>query len=382
MQRILVTRIRLCGFLAVACVLSSATLRALPNRPLGNGTLTGTVTDSLGAPIFDAEIELVGLGNRTETDEAGAFRFTGLSSGRVVVRARRLGFAPASVEVQVADESSGNVVLRLAPLAAALPTVVVRVNKVNYTGRLAGYYERLEHRSAGYFITRDMIDRENPRTLSQLLQNVPGMSLVRNRGGQAGVRMRGRNCWPLVWLDGTPMPAGEVDLNGFPPSTLHGIELYLGSTTAPMRYTFTRDLSSCGTILLWSRGPDTDPVTDTPKPRWDLASMVASLSVFTADQVDRRAVLDSTRPLQIQYPASLFAAGVKGLVIAEFVVDTLGRVEDGTIGIVSSTNALFSEGVRVALAQAVYVPALKQGHAVRQLVQQPFDFNAHERRNR
>lgn len=382
MQNGLVTRIRLYGFLAVACVLSSAPLHALSNRPTGNGTLTGTVTDSLGAPIFDVEIELVGLGNRTSTDQAGAFRFTGLSSGRVVVRARRLGFAPASIEVQVADEGSGNVVLRLAPLAAALPTIVVRQSRVNYTGRLAGYYDRLEHRSAGYFITRDQIDRENPRTLGQLLQKVPGMSLVRNRGGQSGVRMRGRNCWPLVWIDGTPMAAGEVDLDGFPPSTIHGIELYLGSTTAPMRYTFNRDLSSCGTILLWSRGPDTDPVVDTPKPRWDLASMVASLSVFTADQVDRRAEPDANRPLQIQYPASLFAAGVKGLVIAEFVVDTLGKVEDGTIGIVSSTNSLFSEGVRVALAQATYIPALRKGHTVRQLVQQPFDFDAHERKSR
>ena len=54
MQKTVVTRIRLCGLLAVACVLSSATLRALPDSPPGNGTLTGTVTDSLGAPIFDA----------------------------------------------------------------------------------------------------------------------------------------------------------------------------------------------------------------------------------------------------------------------------------------------------------------------------------------
>ena len=46
--------------------------------------------------------------------------------------------------------------------------------------------------------------------------------------------MRGRTCWPLVWIDGTPMPAGEVDLDAFSPSTIQGIELYLGSTTAPI----------------------------------------------------------------------------------------------------------------------------------------------------
>ena len=253
---------------------------------------------------------------------------------------------------------------------------------MDYSGRLSGYYQRLERRSSGYFITRDQIDKENPRTLGQLLQHVPGVSPFRGRGGVSGIRMRGRTCWPLVWLDGTPMPAGEVDLDSFTPSSIHGIELYLGSTTAPLKYTYSTDVSSCGTILIWSRGPDTDPVVDDPKPRWDLASLVASLSVFTGDQVDRRAELDAKRPLDVPYPPSLFAAGVKGLVIAEFVVDTLGKVEDGTVGIVSSTNAMFSEGVRVALSQATYVPALRKGRVVRQLVQQPFDFDAHERRNR
>ena len=73
--------------------------------------------------------------------------------------------------------------------------------------------------------------------------------------------------------------------------------------------------------------------------------------------------------------APLFAAGVPGLVIAEFVVDTAGKVEDGTVGIVSSTAPLFTEAVRVALESASYIPAQKNGHLVRQLVQQPFEFS-------
>ena len=91
------TPVRLGRLAAIACVLAAMALCASTLSAQTGGTLTGTVTDSLGAPIFDAEIELVGLGNRTETDEAGAFRFTGLPAGRVVVSARRLGFAPASV---------------------------------------------------------------------------------------------------------------------------------------------------------------------------------------------------------------------------------------------------------------------------------------------
>jgi protein TonB len=76
----------------------------------------------------------------------------------------------------------------------------------------------------------------------------------------------------------------------------------------------------------------------------------------------------------VAYPASLFAARVNGTVIAEFVVDTAGHVEDGSFCIVSSTDPLFSEAVREAVRGATYTPAIRRGTPVRQVVQQPFDF--------
>jgi TonB family protein len=279
------------------------------------------------------------------------------------------------VNVEVSQTNEATVSIRLTAVAATLPPVVVHPTRVHFTGRLAGYYERLQKRSGGYFITREQIDRENPRMLGQLLQHVPGVTAIRGRGRASGIRLRGRSCWPLVWIDGIPMPSGEVDLDSFPPTTIHGIELYLGSTTAPARYTYTRDISSCGTILLWSRGPDTDPIVSAPTPSVDLEALVAQLAIFNADQVDRRAALDTTRLLELSFPPPLFAAGIRGLVIAEFVVDTAGKVEDGTVGIVSSTAPLFTEAVRVALESASYMPALKGGRPVRQLVQQPFEFS-------
>ena len=95
--------------------------------------------------------------------------------------------------------------------------------------------------------------------------------------------------------------------------------------------------------------------------------------MFTADQVDKRAELVGSSP-PVSYPAPLFAEGVGGSVVAEFVVDTAGRVEEGTFGIVSSTNPLFSEAVREAVEGATYTPAQRHRLRVRQLVQQPFSF--------
>ena len=344
------------------------------------GVITGIVSDSAGLPVAGAEVSLPGTPSSVRTDDHGRFRIVS-PTGVVTLVARRLGFEPGSRQVQLNGSNEAvQVGIRLKSLPTLLKPVVVRTDRIDYTGRLAGYYKRLEARNGGYFIARDQIDRENPRTLSQLLTHVPGVNATRMRAGGGGVRMRGRNCWPLVWLDGSPMGAGEVDLDAFPPNSIHGIELYLGSTTAPLRYIGSRDLSSCGTILLWSRGPDTDPLTRPGAPKVDLEKMIASLRAYTSDQVDQPATVDPGHEISVQYPPALFASGVGGAVVAEFVVDVTGRVEDGTFGIVSSTDPLLSDAVRRAVESAAFRPAILNGLAVRQVVMQPFSFPAREKK--
>jgi outer membrane biosynthesis protein TonB len=61
--------------------------------------------------------------------------------------------------------------------------------------------------------------------------------------------------------------------------------------------------------------------------------------------------------------------------VAEFVVDTLGRVELRHFGIVSSTDRLFSDAVRETASAARFTPARKGDRVVRQLVRQPFEFH-------
>ncbi|CAN5228472.1 hypothetical protein BH23GEM2_BH23GEM2_14260 [soil metagenome] len=360
---------RLVAIAAIVC--------ALPSAAGAQGTtyVSGIVADAAGAPIVEARVGVDGMAYTTVTDSVGRFRITGVRPGDAVVRARRLGFAPTEASIVVPQSGLDAVSIRLTALPTLLATTPVRARAVEFTGRLAGYYERLAKGGAGQFITRERIDRENPRMLTQLLQRSPGVTASRIRGGGMGVRMRGRNCWPLVWLDGVVMPAGEVDLDAFPPNSIHGIELYLGSTTAPAKYIYLRNASSCGTILLWSRGPDTDPITHTPRTSAFLEQLVASLSVFTADKVDEGARLSRPDPLIVDYPPALLASRTGGTVIAEFVVGSGGRVEANTFGVVSSPHPLFTEAVRQAIVRAAYVPAVRNGAAVRQLVQQPFEFS-------
>lgn len=75
-----------------------------------------------------------------------------------------------------------------------------------------------------------------------------------------------------------------------------------------------------------------------------------------------------------EYPASLSDAGIKGEVLAQFVVGENGRYEGGTLKILSSSNPAFSEAVKRALPGMRFSAAQIGGQKVKQLVQMPFQF--------
>ena len=75
-----------------------------------------------------------------------------------------------------------------------------------------------------------------------------------------------------------------------------------------------------------------------------------------------------------RYPDMLRSANVEGEVLVQFVVDTTGRVENGSIKILKSSHDLFTNSVRSALTNMRFYPAEIGGRKVKQLVQQPFNF--------
>ncbi|HEX5972388.1 MAG TPA: M56 family metallopeptidase [Gemmatimonadaceae bacterium] len=75
------------------------------------------------------------------------------------------------------------------------------------------------------------------------------------------------------------------------------------------------------------------------------------------------------------YPVALKAANVSGVVLAQFVVDTLGRAETFTFKVLKSDHQLFTEAVKNVLPGLRFIPAEVGGRKVKQLVQQPFTFS-------
>ena len=60
--------------------------------------------------------------------------------------------------------------------------------------------------------------------------------------------------------------------------------------------------------------------------------------------------------------------------LAQFVVDTTGRVEVATFKVIRKSHDLFEAAVRSALPQMRFLAAEVGGRKVKQLVQQPFVF--------
>ena len=97
-------------------------------------------------------------------------------------------------------------------------------------------------------------------------------------------------------------------------------------------------------------------------------------SVLRAFQVDTVAepIPETLAP---RYPRELRSREVRGSVVAEFVVDTVGRIEPGTFRVISSDDPAFTTAVRDLLPGARFLPAINEGHLVPQIVRQTFLFD-------
>ena len=95
---------------------------------------------------------------------------------------------------------------------------------------------------------------------------------------------------------------------------------------------------------------------------------------FTAAAVDDPVeVLEQPTP---QYPSALAQARIPGRVELEYVVDTLGRAEPGSVRTIVSTHPAFEEAARASVLASRYRAARSGGRVVRQLVRQTLRFRS------
>lgn len=364
--------------LAIAWQLVLSTMAGVVAGAQSSGRITGVVRDSMGAVIVGATVSVERTTLQATTDTRGAFSLANVPVGRERLTVRRLGFAPQAVDVDVAEALPSSIEVTLAAIALNLQPVEVRAQVSASDSRLAGFNRR-KTQKIGHFITREQIDQKANRRIVDALRELPGIRVVSSRGGPSRqVMFRGQTCPPLIFIDGFPASVGSFDLDMVDLASIEGIEAYSSGSSVPSDFLGPRGLEQCGVIALWSR-----PFRprQAPPPNFvsrdsasDVQGMVARGSVKTAQQVDIPAVYQPGTAVP-NFPDSLAKTGMKGRVVLEFVVDTLGEVELPTLGLVSSTNPVLTEAVRQVIAQARFTPAMLGKAPVRQVVRLAFDFS-------
>jgi TonB family protein len=357
---------------ALACFSATA---AAQDGVIGTGGIRGQLRDSLGLAIIGAQVAIRGSQLIVETDDSGRFELAKVRPGMVSLRFRRLGYQPDTVELLVLAGKTIPLDVTLSRLSVSLTPIVV-------TGRseLRGWREEFYHRKAigvGHYFTAADIDKRNPSQLSDMFRTIPGVTVAPSRGIiRNQLRFRGKRCAPLTWLDGTPLAAGEFDIDAITPFSVAAVEVYTGSI-APPRFITALGPRTCGVIAIWTKEPppkERRPAPNVGSPASEIAKLVDQRQIFTAAQVDVSARPDSTRPVRPAYPDALYDAQVTGTVMVEFIVTASGEVDADRISIVYTTHPGFAESVKRALEETRYTPAMRGGFAVNQLMQHEFQF--------
>lgn len=365
----------LCAIAALAGVLPGRLSAQERDSTPSTGGIAGVVRDTSGARLAGADLTITGVTLRATSDTAGRFRLVGVPVGAGTLHVRRLGYRAALVRVTVERGSTASVTVTLAHVPHALDPVLVEASRQPAVRYLQGFYER-RSKGHGYFVTRDQLSTRQWSDMTDVLRSlVPAVRISSSRMARNAVRLRGSRCAPLVWLDGAPAMAGEFDLDVISPETVSGIEIYPGPATVPVEFRSTRGIESCGVIVVWSRVDAAEPRDRRRRGKAKgPADSVPLVRVYTAEEVDQAARVDSTGIAQPFYPDSLYAFRVGGEVVAQFVVDTTGQVLVETFTAVSSTHPAFTESVRRSLQHAKFEPALLAGRRVRQVIVLPYRF--------
>jgi hypothetical protein len=258
-----------------------ATLGFAVTTVQGQGTdrrlLRGSVVDTAGVPVPFANLLQSG-GRRVFADDSGRFTAELRARDRVTFDVRRIGYRPSALVVPPGNDTVVTVVL--VPTAVELEGRVVTGTPEAPGLRMAGFYRRLQDRekgiNAGHFLTAEDIERRKPTRITQMLEGLPGVRVMRFRMSlgkmstgsecmsqsdpRCWVPVGAGNCPMMVYVDGRRLNTlrthssdawafgvDEVAL----PTHVAGIEVYSTAGRVPPEYQLLS--GTCGAVLIWTK---------------------------------------------------------------------------------------------------------------------------------
>jgi len=211
-------------------------------------------------PIAQGLIELLDGDRRvlaaTLSDSAGAFMLAADLPGRYGLRGAAFGYVTAATPfVQLDSNDHINVRFLLSPDAVLLAPleITARARPLISGMTLADYHARRE-KGLGFAITQEQIKRQNPRAVSDLLRQVPGVR-VDWAFGSSSIRIPGTGarfgeCPVKVVLDGLEFRWGSSTVDDIPVHDVYAIEVFRSLAEMPIEMAGSN--SRCGVIAIWT----------------------------------------------------------------------------------------------------------------------------------
>ena len=227
-----------------------------------SGSVAGTVVDELGAPIPGVAIRALGGRASAMSTERGYFPMPPLASGTHQIVARRTGYLPDTVQVELTPDDSVALWVVLTRSVVTLDEVVVDAPLV--APRLAAFEARRIHSIGGRFIMPAEFEAQAPTETSDLLRRVLGLRIadsahvmvpVSNRGyklAQIGTRLVSVPCVMRIGVNGFIQDSG-FSMNSISPNEIHGIEIYNGPSSIPPEFNAGGVDMYCGLIMIWTK---------------------------------------------------------------------------------------------------------------------------------
>lgn len=197
---------------------------------------------------------------RGVTAEDGSFELRAPAPGAYFVFATAPGFERAFTDDIDLQPPGRRIRLLITPTPIPLEPVVGEAAAHRPYSRNQQFYDRMERRTAGRFITREQIERRNPAIAADMLRNVPGLR-VAMVNGQAVIEaahpityqdmLAGRRCLANLYIDG--MSVSNAAINSISPGDIEGFEIYTNTAAIPSEFNSSMG-AACGVVVIWTRG--------------------------------------------------------------------------------------------------------------------------------
>jgi hypothetical protein len=228
--------------------------------------LLGTFDEMSGDPIDGVEVLDVASGTSAITTKSGIVSLLFLPDGVSMLRLRKLGFAPITMNVAISPTDTAPVTVVMKRSAQELPAVVTKDSARLYISpALSGFVERMHAGRGGRFIDDSTLRTMDADPLSNALRRLPGATvqdgrLLSTRTSSSGPVLRsakpGLTCIVTVYEDGVLLyksgsKMSPPDFDRIQTDQYAGVEFYAGPSTYPAWISPTDN--SCGVLLLWTR---------------------------------------------------------------------------------------------------------------------------------